>query len=34
MFGRFGMLEPYVNCHKIIEEDIINKRGALWLGDY
>lgn len=32
MFGYFGLLEPYVNSHKIIEED--KNRGALWLGDY
>ena len=34
MFGRFGMLEPYVSCHRILEEDPVGKRGALWLGDY
>ena len=34
MFGKFGMLEPYINSHKIIEEDPATGRGALWLGDY
>lgn len=34
MFGYFGLLEPYVNCQKILEEDPGSGRGALWLGDY
>jgi len=32
MFGYFGLLEPYVNCHKVLDEE--GDRGALWLGDY
>lgn len=34
MFGYFGLLEPYVTSHKILEEDPAANRGALWLGDY
>lgn len=32
--GRLSFLGSYKNMHIILEEDLSEKKGALWLGDY
>jgi len=34
MFGAFGLLEPYISSHKILDEKYCDNKGALYLGDY